>query len=205
MIKLISFDIGGTLVVASKKSNFYKEFKNFLEGLNIDSDMAIRSLKLNDYSVESFCACFGIDCPNIINEIVLNAKIKHDLFDDVIETLEILKNKYKLITISNAVSIKNIMLEEYGISRYFDLELYSYNYNSLKPDVKMFEYAMKEFGIKPEECMHIGDNKNDVLGANNNGWISVFLNRNSRELPELLVPTYSIHTLKEILQIVDEI
>lgn len=201
MIKLISFDIGGTLVDIKEKSNFYIEMKSVLGARNINYDTAIKELKLNNYTIEKYCNYIGIDCPEKICEIISKSRIKHVLYDDVIDSLSILKKKYKLITISNAISIKNVFLKEYNISDYFTLELYSYDYHSLKPDSKMFEYAMKKLGVKSEECMHIGDNKNDVLGAQKAGWISVYLNRNGCSLPSWVLPDYSINSLNEVIQI----
>lgn len=59
---------------------------------------------------------------------------------------------------------------------------------SYKPREELFELALKETGLKPNEVVHIGDSLgSDVQGANVVGINAIWVNRNLRKVPEGVV------------------
>lgn len=59
---------------------------------------------------------------------------------------------------------------------------------SYKPRKELFELALKETGLKPNEVVHIGDSlSSDVQGANSVGINAIWVNRGFREVPEGVV------------------
>ncbi len=68
---------------------------------------------------------------------------------------------------------------------------------SYKPRKELFELALRETGLKPDEVIHIGDSiSSDVKGAGTLGIKALWLNRFGKAVPE---DTRSIATLTEAL------
>ena len=64
-----------------------------------------------------------------------------------------------------------------GIQDFFDVRVYSDELRMRKPDAKMFEAALREFGCRPEEAVHIGDDVTaDIAAAKAVGMHAVWFN-----------------------------
>jgi putative hydrolase of the HAD superfamily len=54
-----------------------------------------------------------------------------------------------------------------------------------KPEKEIFNLAAKQFGMNPETTLYVGDSyDNDIMGAHNGGWKSMWFNHRSRLLPK---------------------
>lgn len=72
---------------------------------------------------------------------------------------------------------------------------------SYKPRKELFELALKETGLSPNEVIHIGDSlSSDVKGANAVGIEAIWINRSGRDVPEGVV---AVNNLIEVLDIID--
>lgn len=57
-----------------------------------------------------------------------------------------------------------------GINDLFDVIAISCEVGAEKPNPRIFEYAMEALGVRPEETIHLGDDRrNDVAGARDAG------------------------------------
>lgn len=53
-----------------------------------------------------------------------------------------------------------------------------------KPEREIFDLAAKEFGMDCERTLYVGDSfENDICGAKNGGWKSLWFNHRLREMP----------------------
>ena len=53
-----------------------------------------------------------------------------------------------------------------------------------KPEKEIFDLACNQFCMEPEHTLYVGDSyDNDIVGARNGGWHSLWFNHRSRELP----------------------
>lgn len=90
------------------------------------------------------------------------------------ETLEALKAAgYRLGVISNIMSRTFVpgILQEYGITDYFDYVIMSSEYGIRKPRRELFDAAAKLMGLGTNELAYVGDTiSRDVRGAKNAGW-----------------------------------
>ena len=72
-----------------------------------------------------------------------------------------------------------------------------------KPNAKIFKVACERAGVLPKEAMLIGDSiENDIVGANQAGMTSVFIDRNSDVLTQETAdeqPDYAISNLYDVL------
>lgn len=63
---------------------------------------------------------------------------------------------------------------------------------SYKPRTELFEIALKETHLKPQEIMHVGDSlSSDIKGAANLGINTIWMNRNHKEIPDGIVAVAS--------------
>ena len=90
-----------------------------------------------------------------------------------------------------------------GLDDVFDFIVFAHECGCPKPDPRIFEFALSKFGDSPDEMMHVGDNlQSDVLGANNYGACSVWLNRDGVLNETGIVPHWEIRGLAELLDLV---
>ena len=69
--------------------------------------------------------------------------------------------------------------EGMDVKKYFDFILASAVVGFAKPDVKIFEEALRLANAKPSEALHIGDSvENDFFGARHAGIDALLINRN---------------------------
>ncbi|MEA4935904.1 MAG: YjjG family noncanonical pyrimidine nucleotidase [Paludibacter sp.] len=124
------------------------------------------------------------------------------LMPDAIEVLEYLKSKYSLSIISNGFTeVQYKKLKSCGIGHYFSHVILSEEANALKPDKKIFEYALQLNNALPEEAIMIGDSyEADIKGAQNANIDQVYFPLNNA-LEDNQPATYRISKLKELMEI----
>lgn len=80
------------------------------------------------------------------------------------------QNDFRLAVISNRTNPFDEQLESLGISSYFEYSLAAGTIDAWKPDPIIFQHALTQMNVKPEQAVYVGDNYfADVLGANNAG------------------------------------
>lgn len=87
--------------------------------------------------------------------------------EDAPETLEALRTRgYRLAVVSNADGRVRGLLEEAGLSRYFEFVVDSAEIGVEKPDPRIFQAAAARLDLPPFACAYVGDiYEIDVLGA----------------------------------------
>jgi len=64
-------------------------------------------------------------------------------------------------------------------------------------DGKFFSAIINHYGVRPEEMIHIGDGRLEIVGASKAGLITCWLNRTSIEWPRDMKPDYEVSSLIE--------
>jgi putative hydrolase of the HAD superfamily len=117
------------------------------------------------------------------------------VFDDVTPILDALQGRFKLGIITNG----NSDPERCGLEGIFQFVILAQDYGVEKPDLRIFEIAMQEAGVSSSHFLHVGDSlENDVLGANQAGMRSVWLNREGRSSDTGIKPDFEISALNEL-------
>ncbi len=121
------------------------------------------------------------------------------LFDDVLPTLDYLQSKYKLAVLTNGdKSTQRRKLASINIDEYLECSVVSGEFGSHKPDPSVFLHVANQLGLKPEQCVYIGDNyKVDIIGAQNTGMHAIFINRFNTPVKDICV----IFQLKDLISI----
>lgn len=94
-------------------------------------------------------------------------KTRFVLFDDVIETFKVLKERKLLLgLITNATKDALANLHQLGLEPYLDFTVTSEEAKTDKPDPAIFQLALQKADVLPSEAVHVGDQYDvDVMGA----------------------------------------
>ena len=100
-------------------------------------------------------------------------------FPGVVPMLLELRKDYRLGVISNGLAIKQWeKLIWMGIHHLFDLVATSEELGSEKPGEEIFQYAVRGLGLKPAECVMVGDRLDtDILGARRCGMRTILIGK----------------------------
>lgn len=92
-----------------------------------------------------------------------------DIFDEneaMTKLVERLRAHYPLYLLSNTSDIHvNYFESKYPVFGHFSDAVYSHLVRCSKPDREIFEKAIRQFGVKPEETVYIDDLAANVAGA----------------------------------------
>ncbi|WP_341228260.1 YjjG family noncanonical pyrimidine nucleotidase [uncultured Arcticibacterium sp.] len=127
---------------------------------------------------------------------------KTKLIEGCEETLESLQSKYQLHILSNGYAeVQARKLENSGIKGYFQHIITNDIAESRKPNIGIFNYALKQANSQPNESLMIGDSYlADVLGAKNAGWDTIHFQPN-----DINVENQSTLKITKLAQLLDHL
>ncbi len=206
MIKALFFDFYGTIVhedgvvideittIISKSgdgankstisSNWWKVFQelymnSFGNNFKTQKELEIKSLEMTLKKFESNASA------NELGQKMFEHWRKPPIFEDAANFLESCNIPYYIV--SNIDTDDVIAAIHYhGLTpvKIFTSE----DAKSYKPRAELFEMALKETNLSPQEVVHIGDSLNsDIIGASNLGINTIWMNRNKKEIPDGVV------------------
>jgi putative hydrolase of the HAD superfamily len=110
------------------------------------------------------------------------------VFDDVVPVLDHLHAVgHRLYVLSNFDKRLRRILDGHDLSRYFQGMIISSEVGASKPHRRIFETALNTAGVRPEQCLHIGDDAaTDVAGAQAMGIRVLHVRRSETTLRDLL-------------------
>lgn len=120
------------------------------------------------------------------------------------ELLDYLYPKYSLTIVSNGfIEVQYRKLKSCQLEQYFSHVVLSEGAKALKPDKRIFEYAMELNKATAPECIMIGDSyEADIIGAQNAGIDQVYFNSAVEKSGNNTPATYNIKSLTEIIDII---
>jgi len=119
------------------------------------------------------------------------------------ELLEYLYPKYPLTIVSNGfIEVQYKKLRSANLEHYFSHVVLSEEAKALKPDKRIFEYALNLNNATAAETIMIGDSyEADIIGAQNAGIDQVYFNPKLTKAGNNLQCTFKINRLEELLPI----
>lgn len=119
------------------------------------------------------------------------------------ELLDYLYPRYPLTIVSNGfIEVQYKKLESCQIGQYFSHVVLSEAAKALKPDKRIFEFAMQLNNATAPECIMIGDSyEADIVGARNAKIDQAYFDPKQRILSDYFPTTYHIKKLDELLKI----
>lgn len=157
---------------------------------------------------------FGLDL-DVSNPIVRGATMAFadefmryvSLDDNAISVLQRLHGKYKLGLISNfgIPECGRQLLDNFGLSKFFDLILISGEVNQRKPSPEIFKRALNALDVDPSKTVFVGDMLDlDIIGPKKVGMKTILIERKPMEDYVEAKPDKVVKSLSELLTILDD-
>lgn len=150
----------------------------------------------------------GVNDTDLANKLAVQFPLerrKHPfVYDETFEVLDELHQSYKLFLLTNgSPDLQNTKLEMTPqLVPYFDHILISGAYGKGKPDLMLFNEALRLANLSNEEVLMVGDNLHtDITGANAAGIKTVWVNRKGMTNHTDIRPSEEVtnlHQLKEL-------
>lgn len=219
MLKAILFDLDQTLIdfMLMKRKSCESAIDAMIKaGLKLDKKRALKILfKLYDeFGIEDnkifqkflVRVTGNVDWKILSYGVVAYRKARTNYlkpYPGTKNTLQKLKKKYKLALVTDAPKLKAwIRLAAIDIVDYFDAVVTFEDTYSMKPQKLPFERAIKILGVKPGECLMVGDNpKRDITGAKKMG-IKTCLATYSQVFKIKSKPDFKISRIEQLLDVV---
>lgn len=106
---------------------------------------------------------------------------KYSFYNEVEPLLLTLRKTYKLAVVSDAWPSMRDSYSTSSLDKYFETIVISSELGVLKPHKDMYNTALEATNLKPEECIFIDDNPENVIGANNLNILGLCLKRDYNE------------------------
>ena len=220
MIKSVIFDLDNTLIdfMTMKKISCDAAITAMIgAGLDIDKDRAIKELFLlydrhgmEDRSIfQKFLRKLGkkIDYEVLASGVVAYRRVRSGFLEPYPHVAQVLfelkKRGIKLAIVSDAPRLKAwIRLVSMKINHLFDVVVTFDDTKQLKPSAIPFKAAFKKLGLKPHECLMVGDRpERDIKGAKKLGMLTCFAKYGNPKAKGNA--DYEINDIKELLEIVE--
>lgn len=107
-----------------------------------------------------------------------------------------------LIT-NGASEFQRPKIERFDLAKYFNHILVEGEFGAGKPDISVFVHTLDKLGVTPDKAWMVGDDlKRDILGANEAGIFSVWVDWRNKGVPEntSIKPDRIITSISELVQ-----
>ena len=169
------FDLGNILVRLNSVDLLWQENSNVVESdicqQRWSDCMAVYELetgKINDFYLFYEKAVQQMGLNNIdykkFNKYFI--EIIGDVFEETHHILSILKNKYRLMILSNT-SEKHWLYcrDELKLGQYFEKAYLSYEMGYMKPDIKIYKSMLTDINVNPQNIYYIDDKEENIKAA----------------------------------------
>jgi 2-haloalkanoic acid dehalogenase type II len=129
------------------------------------------------------------------------------LYPEVPALIGSLAGRVKLALVTNGASdTQRGSLRHLGIEQAFAAVAVSGELGIAKPDPAIFETALRDLGVGPDEAWHVGDGPvTDVEGAQAAGLTAVWLNRSGGRWEGAHPPAHEIASLTELVELLPDV
>jgi epoxide hydrolase-like predicted phosphatase len=178
MIKAIIFDIGGVVI----NDDFLSYAERFEEKAGMSKEQIYRAIlgspewrlyfkgKISEEKVWKAIKSKYLPS-NVAEEVRKTWKSILVPMPETIELIRRLKPVYRICFISNvdrdcAIYVRKKYPEIFGL---FDGGIYSCDTGMAKPEKGIYEYALRKFGLRPEECIYTDNQPENIPPAHELG------------------------------------
>ena len=175
--RAVFFDMDGTLMNTSR--GIYAAGRYAMEslGFEVAADEKWEGF-IGPPLGDCFRITFGVKDDNLIEKLceafhefyIREGCYLSDFYDGIPGVLEELKRKgyvLGIVSMKNEDILQN-MCAHFGIDRFFDIEA-GIDLTGTMTKAQLLEKAFAKLGLKPDECVLVGDTRFDCIGANDAG------------------------------------
>ncbi len=212
-MKALFFDIDGTLLTEMPLIEMFlpQVYEKLSKKLGVDKKEA-RDRFLTEifgrrdtydwHDWNFFFRLFDLDVK--YEDLLRSYPHKLHVYPDTVPTIEWLRDEgYRLGVITSGPEYQRLKLRIAGLDKYFDVVVTRDDVGAIKPEPKIFLYAIESVGVGPKDSAMVGDSlSQDVYGAKNVGMKAVWINRNGDKGYNMA--DYEIRTLHELRKIVGD-
>lgn len=215
--KAVLFDLFETLVTEfSEGKRISNRNYDYFELLGLPNEEYKK-----EWRIRSKARMTGIfpDYPSVIRDILIKRELSYkeesikflyeermrekeipfrEIKPEIIDLLSFLKSrKVSLGLVSNCTEEEVRYWEDSGLSKYFDVAIFSYEVGYAKPDERIYKLACNHLKVDPRESIFVGDGGSDELtGAYNIGltpiqamWFNSYIESNFTKAADPLTLT----------------
>lgn len=200
MVKIISFDLDGTLINWNFANSLWFEgiSRRYAERWGLGQEAALKEItrrydgigmeRLEWYDIGYWWKEFdlGGSWKDLVNQCRLNVRA----YPEVHEVLDELHKRFKLMVITNGRrDLAEVELEQSDLGKYFDWFFSATSdFKILKKTGAFYSDILKAIGVAPAEVVHVGDNwVFDYLAPMEAGIKAFFLDREGKRSGEGVV------------------
>ncbi len=216
----LGFDIYGTLIDpygVTEKLGEYMDYQVEFSRIWRDKQLEYTFKRGLMRRYENFAVCTrnALDYTNSLLQTGLTDEAKQTLmetyrvlpaFDDVVDSLKVSKDAgFRLFGFSNGLqSAVQGLLENAGISHYFDGVVSVDDLQTFKPNPDVYHHFIDKTGAEPGNAWLVSSNPFDVQGAINIGMKAAWLQRSHNVVfdPWGIEPTIQIRSLAELPELI---
>ncbi len=197
-IAWLFFDVGSTLVDESKANEH--RILDAIVGTDISFEQAYaQAVQLARQNIAHPLKCLGLPITPWHSEDEI-------IYPHAVECLARLHKRYKIGIIANQEPGTAERMKRYGLFQYLDLIIASAEEGVEKPDLRIFELALKRANCLPESAVMIGDRlDNDIVPAKRVGlktiWIRQGFGGMANPLTEEDTPDCCVNNLMELFEL----
>ena len=137
-----------------------------------------------------------------INHYYQNCTKETKLYEGVLNILKFLKDKAFICLCTNKKQfLAEKILEELGITNFFNYILGSDGKTPLKPEIEMPKKCLDKFKLQPDQVVFVGDSENDILPAKQLGMYSVYVTHGYGKLAKKINADFKIKEIKQLEKI----
>lgn len=202
----IFFDLYGTLLVYGNMDTAWSDWLNEfhkhlrLRGLTHSIESFAKScdqffgkseptprqhnLTVFEQRIQNLCSDLHLNLTSeniteIANKIASVWQRHISLDPEALYVLQTLHHSKKLALISNFDHPPHVhsVLSKSGLTHLFDSVVISAEVGIKKPDPRIFDSALEQTGMKPEEVVYVGDTEDDTKAARAAGMVSILIQR----------------------------
>ncbi len=200
MVKVVSFDLDGTLVDSTFADSFWYDCVSrlYAERWGVSPDEALREVRrrydgvgmerLEWYDIGHWWKEF--DLGGSWKGLIEGCRPKVRAYPEAHGVLDGLHQKFKLIVITNGVrELAEVEVEQAGLGDYFDRVFSATSdFKVVKKTGEFYRGVLKEIGVRPSEIVHVGDNYAfDYLAPREAGIQAFFLDRDGKQSGDFVV------------------
>lgn len=190
MIKVLFCDLFFTLIVPHNQSPMEcevlnlspSEWEHYSEETALYKERAVGHVNTEQEIIEGIVETLPFSVTKKQEELLLDRREKRmrralgNVDQEILKTLKAIRDLgIKTCLISNADIIDCKHWKDSPLYELFDLSIFSCNVKMLKPDIRIYQYAMEQMGTTPEMSVFAGDGGSDELqGAKMAGMKTVY-------------------------------